>query len=1065
MFSILLGSVSTIAFKTFADKVCFSSVEVLLTSSTTLLTKSSFTTATTFAINWLSSEVFSAFWTASVVNSSICSLLFSESSFNLPESFSEIPEITSKDRFVSVSISFISSITLLAVSVFVLTMISDTMSVKFSSSSIPVPSFWFLADSTVCLIITSFTSWLITSILSGSVSTIFWSTFADKVCFSSIETLLTSSIITFTKSLFTTDTTWAINSLSSEVFSAFWTASFVSSSICSLLLSESSFSFPESFSEIPEITSKDRFVSVSISFISSITFAAVSVSVFTIISVTASVRSSSSIRLPSFWSFVASIACSIKSSLISSLILSIFSGSVSTIAFRTLIDSDFFSSTAVLLTSSTTLFASSSFAIATTFAIRWLSSVVFSAFLIAEIVNFSTWSLFVSANSVNFSALFSDIPEITFKDKLVSVSTLETSSISLDAVSLSVLTIISATTSVKSSSIAILVSVSCWVFTASTVCLITISLISSLIISILLGWDSTIALRTFADKSCFSDVLFLLTSSTTLFAISSLATATTFAINSVSSLVLCADWTAFSANLSILSLLISAKSFILFESLSDIPDMTFKDKLVSVSIFETSSINFDAVLLSVLTIIAATASVKSSSKAMFVSVSCWVFTASTVCLITTSFISSLIISILLGWVSTIALRTFADKSCFSAVLFLLTSSTTLFANSSLATDTTLAIKFASSFDVDAFSTAETANLSIWSLFVSDNIWSFSGDFSEKSAITFNDNLDSSFVFFSVILFITELIVASSDFAMTLLKTSADLSVSFATIVSNIFSLIRPAPSEVEVVMNSLSLSDKFPTTPSTNVSFVSIIFSIVSPIFWSSDWSITSDKKVVFSSLLFSTIKSIFCFFSSLIISFAASTSLSSTTPSLFASWRFPLASFSSSCCVNSFSSILETFTRVSFTDLNSCFSSSDCSRWAISLVSVTSITWSVEVKLVDWPSDEISIWPTLPKLSSARATSEFPFGFTLALNLVPLIPRDIFDKSINISPLAFLAIAPVSIIILPFPTFAWNFCFAPDFSNSLTLSEVNSFITIVVLSSNWIVAEELSPIKISSFK
>ena len=367
--------------------------------------------------------------------------------------------------------------------------------------------------------------------------------------------------------------------------------------------------------------------------------------------------------------------------------------------------------------------------------------------------------------------------------------------------------------------------------------------------------------------------------------------------------------------------------------------------------------------------------------------------------------------------------------------------------------------------MDAFSTAETANLSIWSLFVSDNVWSFSGDFSEKSAITFNDNFDSSFVFFSVILLITELIVASSDFDITLLKTSADLSVSLATIVSNIFSLIKPAPSEVEVVINSLSLSDKFPTTPSTKVSFVSIIFSIVSPIFWSSDWSITSDKKVVFSSLLFSTIKSIFCFFSSFIISFAASTSLASTTPSLFASWRFPLASFSSSCWVNSFSSIFETLTNVSFTDLNSCFSSSDCSRCEISLVSVTSITWSVDVKLVDWPSDEISICPTLPKLSSARATSELPFGLILALNLVPLIPSDILDKSINISPFAFLAIAPVSIIIFPFPTFAWNFCFAPDFSNSLTLSDVNSFITIVVLSSNWIVADELSPIKISSLR
>jgi len=50
----------------------------------------------------------------------------------------------------------------------------------------------------------------------------------------------------------------------------------------------------------------------------------------------------------------------------------------------------------------------------------------------------------------------------------------------------------------------------------------------------------------------------------------------------------------------------------------------------------------------------------------------------------------------------------------------------------------------------------------------------------------------------------------------LLKIAADLSVSFATIVSKIFSFISPAPSEVDVVKNLLSLSDKFSTTPSTD---------------------------------------------------------------------------------------------------------------------------------------------------------------------------------------------------------------------------------------------------------
>ena len=86
----------------------------------------------------------------------------------------------------------------------------------------------------------------------------------------------------------------------------------------------------------------------------------------------------------------------------------------------------------------------------------------------------------------------------------------------------------------------------------------TVVLISSFNVSILFGCVSTIAFKTFADKDCFSSVAFLLTSSTTLFAISSLATETTLAINSLSSLVLFADLIAFSVSLSIFSLLVSA---------------------------------------------------------------------------------------------------------------------------------------------------------------------------------------------------------------------------------------------------------------------------------------------------------------------------------------------------------------------------------------------------------------------------------------------------------------------------------------------------------------------------
>ena len=83
--------------------------------------------------------------------------------------------------------------------------------------------------------------------------------------------------------------------------------------------------------------------------------------------------------------------------------------------------------------------------------------------------------------------------------------------------------------------------------------------------------------------------------------------------------------------------------------------------------------------------------------------------------------------------------------------------------------------------------------------------------------------------------IIEATVVSSALAMTLLKIEADLSVSFVTIVSNNFSLIRPAPSDVDVVKNLLSLSDKFSTTPSTRLSLSSIIFSINSPVLFSSD--------------------------------------------------------------------------------------------------------------------------------------------------------------------------------------------------------------------------------------
>ena len=166
---------------------------------------------------------------------------------------------------------------------------------------------------------------------------------------------------------------------------------------------------------------------------------------------------------------------------------------------------------------------------------------------------------------------------------------------------------------------------------------------------------------------------------------------------------------------------------------------------------------------------------------------------------------------------------------------MLTSSTTIFAILSFTTATTLAIKSTSSFDTDAFCTASIDNISICSEFVSAYASNFSGLFSEKSAITLSESVESSLVFFSVIFVITDAIVPSSDFAMTLLNISADLSVSFATIVSNIFSFTSTISCDADDIINVFSLSDKLPTTSSIILSFISIIFTIVSPIFFSSD--------------------------------------------------------------------------------------------------------------------------------------------------------------------------------------------------------------------------------------
>ena len=84
---------------------------------------------------------------------------------------------------------------------------------------------------------------------------------------------------------------------------------------------------------------------------------------------------------------------------------------------------------------------------------------------------------------------------------------------------------------------------------------------------------------------------------------------------------------------------------------------------------------------------------------------------------------------------------------------------------------------------------------------------------------------------------------------------------------------------------------------------------------------------------------------------------------------------------------------------------------------------------------------------------------------LVPRTPNCMFDTSNNISPSDAFAIDPDSIIISPFSVLPLNFFLTSEFSNSLTLKELNSFIITVVLSLYCIVNTDCSDTNISSFK
>ena len=200
-----------------------------------------------------------------------------------------------------------------------------------------------------------------------------------------------------------------------------------------------------------------------------------------------------------------------------------------------------------------------------------------------------------------------------------------------------------------------------------------------------------------------------------------------------------------------------------------------------------------------------------------------------------------------------------------------------------------------------------------------------------------------------------------------------------------------------------------------------------------------------------------------LIFSLIISISDKSIIPSLLASKRVPFANFSSNFSWIKLSSIELASIKSLEASANSFFSSSVFGLSEIPVSIFAEITWSVSYKVWTFPSDEILIVPTSPKLSSDKPTSLVPSGLIFILNLVPLIPRIIVGNCISIEPSWALAIFPDSIITLPFLTIPKNFFFSIEKTNSVIVSEDEDLIMTVELSSYWIVADDLLSVTISS--
>ena len=152
-------------------------------------------------------------------------------------------------------------------------------------------------------------------------------------------------------------------------------------------------------------------------------------------------------------------------------------------------------------------------------------------------------------------------------------------------------------------------------------------------------------------------------------------------------------------------------------------------------------------------------------------------------------------------------------------------------------------------------------------------------------------------------------------------------------------------------------------------------------------------------------------------------------------------------------------------TSNSSCFSSSVFCLSEIPVSVLIETTCSVSKRVFTSPSDAIFIVPTLPKLSSAKLTSEVPSGLFSMLNLVPLTFKVMAGSSIIIEPSSFFAILPDSTITDPFSTLPLKISFKPIILKSVTLNEEEFFIITVELSLYWTVIEERLFVKISSCK